>query len=151
MKIKKATFDTFLFAKNITQETIDKVFPKYYPVGAVNFFKAHHSNESIRNDIKDGNVFLLFDNEKPIATVTIKENHINRLFVLEKYQRKGYGKALLDFAEKSISITYSEVILDASLPAKHIYLKRGYVDKEYHAIQTDNGDYLCYDVLVKSL
>lgn len=45
----------------------------------------------------------------------MREIHINRLFVLEEYQRKGY------------------------------------VDKEYHAIQTDNGDYLCYDVMVKNL
>ena len=85
------------------------------------------------------------------ATVTINEIHINRLFVLEEYQHKGYGKELLDFAEKSISVRYSEAILDASLPAKHIYLKRGYVDIEFHTMQTGNGDYLCYDVMIKKL
>ena len=43
---------------------------------------------------------------------------------------------MLDFAEKSISVRYSEAILDASLPAKHIDLKRGYVDIEFHTMQS---------------
>ena len=41
----------------------------------------------------------------------------------------------------------AEIVLDASLPAKRIYRKRGYVDAEYHTIQTDSGDFLCYDVM----
>lgn len=151
MKIEKANSDTFLFVKKITQETINQIYPNYYPAGAVEFFKAHHSDDAIRKDIEIGNVYLLFEQEKPIATVTINDNHINRLFVLEEYQHKGFGNILLDFAEKYIAVKHSEVIIDASFPAKHIYLKRGYVDKEYHAIQTDNGNYLCYDVMIKKL
>lgn len=151
MKVEKATFDTFLFVKKITQETINCIYPKYYPAGAVNFFKKHHNDDNIRNDINSGNVFLLFEQEKPIATVTINDNHINRLFVLEEYQHNGYGKALLDFAEKHISNAYTKAILDASFPAKHIYLKRGYTDMEYHTILADNGDFLCYDVMEKNL
>ena len=35
----------------------------------------------------------------------------------------------------------------ASLPAKPIYKKRGYRETEYHTVQTENGDFLCYDVM----
>ena len=46
---------------------------------------------------------------------------------------------------------YSECVLDASFPAKHIYLKRGYREKEFNRIQTGCGDFLCCDVMTKSL
>lgn len=71
----------------------------------------------------------------------------NRLFILPDYQHKGYGKALLDFAEKKILEVYECVQIDASFPAKRIYLKRGYKEIEYNIIKTDNGDCLCYDVM----
>ena len=152
MLIKVATKNMQEIVKKITQETIDKIYPYYYPFGAVNFFKKHHSDDNIGADIDNGNVYLLFDKDNPIATVTVIDNHILRLFVLDEHQHKGYGKMLLDFAEKKISDNnYSEIYIDASFSAKHIYLKRGYVDREYHRIQTDNGDYLCYDVMVKKL
>ena len=41
-------------------------------------------------------------------------------------QSKGYGKQLMDFAEKEISKVSNRIVLDASLPAKRIYIKRGY-------------------------
>lgn len=151
MRIEIAASHMVPIVRNITQETIDKIYPQYYPVGAVSFFKAHHNDNHISSDIESGNTFLLYENDTAAATITIRENRILRLFVLPEYQHRGYGKALLEFSEKAISNTYSEVILDASFPAKQIYLKRGYVDKEYHIIKTDNGDYLCYDVMVKQL
>jgi hypothetical protein len=42
---------------------------------------------------------------------------------------------------------YECVQIDASFPAKRIYLKRGYKEIEYNIIKTDNGDCLCYDVM----
>ena len=39
----------------------------------------------------------------------------------------------------------------SSLSAKSIYLKRGYKEVEYHTISTKNDDYLCYDVMKKTL
>ena len=48
------------------------------------------------------------------------------------------------FAEKKILELYECVQIDASFPAKRIYLKRGYKEIEYNIIKTDNGDCLCY-------
>ena len=61
----------------------------------------------------------------------------------------GFGTEMLDFAEKMISERYPKIVLDASLPAKKIYLQRGYKDAEFHIISTENHDFLCYDVCVK--
>lgn len=136
----------------ITDATIRNVYPKYYPCGAVAFFLAHHRIENILRDITEHNVFLLYDPDKtPVGTVTLKGNEICRLFVLPAHQGKGYGRVLLDYAESMISARYRSVILDASLPAKGIYRKRGYVSVDYHEIVTECGDVLCYDVMQKNM
>ena len=152
MEIRKAKITELELVKEISHRTIKAVYPHYYPFGAVEFFLAHHSDEHIRKDIEDENVFLLTDDEENVAgTVTVNGCEINRLFVLPEYQGKGFGGKLIAFAEKLISQSYSEAELSASFPAKEIYLKKGYKAFEFHKILTENGDYLCYDYMKKEL
>ena len=147
--IKQAETNDFEVVKHITQTTIRAVYPKYYPEGAVDFFCRHHSDERILSDIEAGKVYILEIDNSYVGTVTIDEIHINRLFVLPECQHKGYGRMLMDFAEKKIFAQYDHVELDASFPAKKIYIKRGYRETEYNIIETASGDKLCYDVMVK--
>lgn len=135
--------------ESITRQTIASVYPRYYPAGAVAFFQAHHSRENIRQDVEAGRVFLAMEGETPVGTVTLKENEIGRLFVLPAHQGKGAGRLLMQFAEEQIFQQYDRILLDASLPAKRIYLKNGYVPVAYHIIETENGDYLCFDEMHK--
>lgn len=134
----------------LVRETIKAVYPKYYPAGAVEFFLAHHKPEKIASDIEAGKVYVTERDGVIVGTVTIDGNGIERLFVEPSRQGKGYGGQLIDFAENMI-FGYSETVrLDSSLPAKSIYIKRGYKEKEYCKILTDNGDYLCYDIMEKN-
>ena len=147
MKISLARMEDLPVIRLITQTTIRAVYPRYYPAGAVDFFSQHHSDEHIASDIAASRVYLLWAETEPVGTVTIADNNINRLFVLPEHQHRGYGKKLLDFAEEKILENYDCIQMDASLPAKAIYLKRGYKETEYHIIETENGDCLCYDVM----
>lgn len=149
MNIKKAVLSDVEIVRTITVQTINSVYPQYYPKGAVDFFLSHHNENNIKSDIEKEIVYVLYNNENAVGTVTLRDNEICRLFVLPKYQGKGFGGRLLDFAEKKIAENYGKIIIDASLPAKPIYLKRGYVFTEYHTIKTENGDFLCYDVMEK--
>ncbi|MDE7302253.1 MAG: GNAT family N-acetyltransferase [Oscillospiraceae bacterium] len=134
----------------LVRETIKAVYPKYYPAGAVEFFLAHHKPEKIASDIEAGKVYVIEQDGIIAGTVTIDGNSIERLFVEPSKQGNGHGGQLIDFAENMI-FGYSETIrLDSSLPAKSIYIKRGYKEKEYCKILTDNGDYLCYDIMEKN-
>lgn len=58
---------------------------------------------------------------------------------------------MLDYAEQVISNKFSNAVVAASLPAKNLYLKRGYKFIEYNIIPTDDNDFLCYDVMEKRL
>ena len=152
MNITQANAADLEAVKNITRTTISEIYPHYYPRGAVEFFLAHHSDERIAEDIAQSRVYLCRDeNSDIVGTVTIHGSEILRLFVLPGYQGHGCGRALLDFAESEIAKTYGEVVIDASLPAKPIYLKRGYKEAAYNIIETDNNDRLCYDVMKKTL
>ncbi|MBL1226024.1 GNAT family N-acetyltransferase [Enterococcus sp. BWR-S5] len=136
--------------RELTHRTIRSIYPHYYPQGAVSFFLTHHSSERIAEDIRQQQVFVL-EKEGLLGTVTLKNNEICRLFVQPEHQGLGYGRALIEFAEATIS-THSELIrLDASLPSKIIYLNRGYQEVNSNCILADNGDYLCYDTLEKRI
>ena len=150
MNIRQATVGDFEAVKKITQKTIHAVYPKYYPAGAVRFFSEHHADEKIMRDITAGIVYLVVDDScVPAGTVTLTDNEVDRLFVLPEFQGRGYGRALLDFAEERISEKYDVIILHASLPAKNIYLKRGFREVDYLKIDTGYGDFLCADVMEK--
>lgn len=150
MQIIKAKIEDFDIVSQITHKTISEIYPHYYAKGVVDFFLAHHNDENIIKDIRSGYVYLIMEGADSIGTVTVKQNEICRLFVLPEYQHKGYGRKLLDFAEEMIAKEYQEVCLDSSLPAKRIYLKRGYVAVEDHTIVAENGDVLCYDWMRKN-
>ena len=150
MNIRIADENDFNTVKDITLTTIGEIYPKYYPEGAVRFFINHHSDEHILRDIRKGIVYLLITDDGTAAgTVTLSDDEIDRLFVLPSFQHKGYGRALIDFAEEEIARTHDVIILHASMPAKKIYLKRGFKEVEYNILDTGYGDYLCFDKMEK--
>ncbi len=150
MQIIKADAIHLNTVYDIVQTTIDKIYPHYYPEGAVKFFKEHHCKKNIITDISNGYVYILVTESSVAAgTVTVKNNELNRLFVSPEFQGKGFGKALLNFAEDKIFTSYDEIIISASLPSKNIYINRNYIETSYNQIATDCGDYLCYDEMRK--
>ena len=151
MIIERAEPRHLALVRQIVRETISTVYPRYYPAGAVAFFLEHHSDAAICADIEAGSVYLLRDDDAAVGTVTVRGRELSRLFVLPAHQGHGYGRSLLDFAERQIAEAHDEIVLDASLPAKAIYLKRGYVDVEYHIVPVAAGQFLCYDVMRKTL
>ena len=152
MNVIPAAAADFETVRTITQETIRKVYPHYYPAGAVDFFLAHHNDAAIQKDISENCVFLcISDTNETVGTVTVSGREIGRLFVLPQFQGNGYGRALLDFAEKLIAESYESAVLDVSFSAKAIYLKRGYTFVKWNMIETENGDFLCFDEMERKL
>jgi GNAT superfamily N-acetyltransferase len=151
MNIRQAEMKDLEIVKSITIRTIQTIYPRYYPLGAVGFFLSHHNEDHIMADIESRRVYVLVNEEDVFGTVTIKDFEICRLFVLPFYHGKGYGRLLLEFSEQLIAGQFNKIQLDSSLPAKEIYLKRGYKEIASHHIITENGDYLCYDVMEKKI
>ncbi len=151
MNIRQAGSADLDVVKRIASETIHAIYPHYYPTGAVDYFLSYHNEGNIISDINLSRVFLLENKGKAIGTVTIKDNEICRLFVLPTFQRHGYGRELIDYSEQLIAKDHRKIKLDASFPAKTIYLNRGYRETGSYSILTENGDCLCYDVMEKQV
>lgn len=73
MEIKSVQSENFNAVKRITRNTISEIYLHYYAEGVVNFFLAHHNDESIMKDIIAGNVYLIFDGVEAAGTVTDKK------------------------------------------------------------------------------
>ena len=135
----------------LVQDTIQTVYPKYYPIEVVKFFIDLHCRENIFKDIKDGFVGVLKCDDEIIGTGCYKDNHITRVYVKPAFQKQGYGSYIMQCLENEIGLRYDTVCLDASLPASHLYEKRGYKTIKHERCDVENGVVLVYEVMEKSL
>lgn len=151
MRIIKAGPEHLALVTKMVQATIREIYPKYYPSGAVASYLAHHCEENIAKDMTAGRVYLLGEQESYVATGTLQENYIGRLYVPVAYQNQGYGSKLLTGLEHlAFDAGHLTVQLDASLNAYHMYLHRGYRPLTYEIMAAEEGHFLCYYKMEKS-
>lgn len=152
MNIIRANNDDVGTIHHIVHTTMNIVYPRYYPEHVVQFFLNHHSIDSIEKAIGLECILLLECEGKIIGTGALRENEIRRMFILPEYQGKGYGCLLLDKLEQqAMSRDYTTVVLDSSLPAYNLYVKRGYTPIKYETIVVRNGQVLCFHTMSKEL
>lgn len=135
----------------LVNETIKAIYPKYYPAEVVDFFCKHHCKENIAKDIEDGRVGILVVDDAMVGTGCYKDNHITRVYVKPKYQGRGYGSYIMQCLEADIAKNHDSVELDASLPASHLYEKRGYKTVKHEKWNVENSVVLVYEIMEKPL
>ena len=151
MEYVKATEKDLEQISMLVKDTIQEIYPKYYPKEVVDFFCELHCKKNIFEDIKSGLVDILRDDNMIVGTGCHKDNHITRVYVKTECQGKGYGSYIMQCLENQIRLRYDTVYLDASLPASHLYEKRGYQTTKHKKWNVENGRILVYEVMVKSL
>lgn len=135
----------------LVQNTIREIYPKYYPREVVEFFCQLHSRENIAKDIESGNVGILTDGARIVGTGSSRDDHITRVYVDPALQKRGYGSCIMQALEAEIGLHYDAAYLDASLPASHMYEKRGYITVKHERWAVENGVILVYEVMRKPL
>lgn len=136
---------------DVVQHTIKTIYPKYYPMEAVDFFCELHNKDAILKDIENGDVIVLKVDGKIAATGSFVENHITRIYVLPQYQKKGYGTFIVKSIEDQIRNNYDKAVLDASLPAAALYEKLGFSTIRHEKLQVENKVILTYEIMEKIL
>lgn len=148
MQIIQATAEQVDTIYAMTQRVILESYPHYYPMPAVQFMSDYHDRTKILRDVNEGTVLLLLTDEGvPAATGTARGVEIGRLFVLPEYQGQGMGTALMDKLEDVVFQNHDHIQLDASLPAKPMYTKRGYTEISYEVQSVGGDDFVCYSVM----
>lgn len=135
----------------VVQDTIKTIYPRYYPQEVVTFFGELHCRENISKDIAAGFVGVLRDDDGIVGTGCYKDDHITRVYVKPEYQGKGYGSYIMQCLENEIGVKYDMAYLDASLPASHLYEKRGYQTIRHEKWDVENGRVLVYEIMAKPL
>ena len=135
----------------LVQETIKEVYPKYYLKEIVDMFCEYHCKENIAHDIEAGDTYILMESDILIGTGTKNENHITRVYVLPKFQKKGYGTFIMNSLESLISERYDYADIDASLPACRLYQHLGYRTIDHGIWECKNGVIQVYEIMKKRL
>jgi len=152
MKITAYEEKYFEEVYNVVHDTIEKIYPRYYPRGAVDFFHKHHSRENMLENLPHEFTKIIIENNKVIGTGSAKENDIGRFFILPEYQNRGYGKLLLKELENEvIRKNYKNITLASSLGAVFFYQSSGYKYDEYKIIPVENEEYLCFLAMIKEV
>ena len=133
----------------LVRNTINTIYPKYYPQEVVDFFCELHCCKNITKDVKAGIVGILIVDNEVVGTGCFKENHITRVYVSPESQGKGYGSYIMDCLENEIFLNHDVVCLDASLPACQFYEKRNYKTIKHESYEVDNGIVLVYEIMEK--
>lgn len=151
MEYVKATEKDIEQIVMIVQDTIRTIYPNYYPKEVVDFFCELHCKENISKDVQNGFVGVLRSDNLIVGTGSYQDNHITRVYVKPECQGQGCGSYIMQCLGNEISLQYDTVHLDASLPASHLYEKRGYQTMKHEKWNVRNGRVLVYEVMVKSL
>ena len=133
----------------LVQETIKVVYPKYYLKEIVDMFCEFHSRENIIKDIEAGNTYILVENEEIIGTGTKNGNHITRVYVLPRFQKRGYGTYIMNQLEEMIKEKYDYVDIAASLTACRLYTHLGYQTVDHGIWECKDGVIQVYEIMKK--
>ena len=152
MDIFEYTEDYFEEIYNLVHTTIEKIYPKYYPRKAVDFFHKHHSKENMLEKLPNEYTKIIMENKIIIGTGAVKDNNIGRFFILPEYQNKGYGKKLLkELEDRIIQNNYEKITLASSLGAVFFYRSCGYKYNDYKIIPVEDDEKLCYLEMIKEI
>jgi GNAT superfamily N-acetyltransferase len=147
-KYSDAYFDDVF---DVVHMTIEKIYPKYYPRAAVDFFHEHHSEDKMRAQLPNEFTMVLLGGDKLFGVGSLSGNEIKRFFILPEYQGNGYGVLLLAKLEENADGKCDTLTLDSSLGAVAFYRKHGFAYKDYKTIDLPDGSCLCYLEMAKAI
>jgi GNAT superfamily N-acetyltransferase len=136
----------------VVHRTIKESYNEFYPPEAIKYFLELHSKENMGKDIPKGRTIILRLKDKIIATGSIVEDEIKRVFILPEYQGRGYGRKIMKMLEKTaLDKGVRRVKLCASLPSKDFYLMLGYTILKFTHLPVENDKKLEYYDMEKYL
>ena len=143
MKIRKATNKDAAKISKLILNTLNKVNSKDYTKRQLAIEKKNHTASKIKRELKKKIFFVLLDKKQIVGVVQLdlKEKAIDRLFLNQKYLKKGFGIKLMNHVENyAIKRKIRKFMLYPTDYALKFYKKMGYkIVRKF--IGTRNGGY----------
>ena len=138
--------------KALIDRTIDVCYVGHYCAEAVRFFKDYHHGQAILRDAEEGYTLVVVRGDQLLGTGTLAGDEIKRVFVDPVFQKRGWGRLLMQHLEREAVSSGVEVVkLDASLPSERFYEGLGYVMVEKTFLEVENGRRLDFFRMQKAL
>jgi N-acetylglutamate synthase-like GNAT family acetyltransferase len=136
----------------LVQNAIEVSYADVYPPEAIEFFKNHHSQENILQDIERGYIVMAESNGQLLGTGTIIGTSIRRVFINPEYQHHGIGKIIANKLErKARENGMAKLDLSASLKSCQFWEAMGFVSTGEFALPVANGQKLIFYEMTKTL
>ncbi len=128
MRIEKLKINDLSFASALIEKAFDHSVAPTLSEEGVAAFKSGLTQESIKNRLNLGNLFIVCRNNNLIVGVgEIRDkNHLNLLFVEPSMQKSGIGRKI--FNELLRSVKESEVTVNSSLNSIDAYKQFGFIE-----------------------
>lgn len=111
----------------LIEKVIGECYQTVYNEEILNYFLSYNQPQHILSDSRAGKTLLVYYNNEIIASGTILNSNIRRVFVLPEYQKNGIGGFIMTELEKEAqrqNLYFVE--LYAMMPAMGFYKKLGY-------------------------
>jgi len=132
--------------------TVKASYRDLYSAEAIDFFLEYLNKDDIISESNGNHILVLKEGSRIVATATLINRHIKRLFVHPDCQGKGYGGILMKKLEQiAFRLGSSFVELHSSLFAKRFYDNIGYVTFKREEIAVKNNQVLPYYRMAKYL
>jgi GNAT superfamily N-acetyltransferase len=137
---------------NLIHGTIKSCYPVCYSPEVIDFFLNYHCSKELLRKTQLGNFVLAFIGKRLIGCGYLIKEEIGGIFVHPDYQKRGYGKQILDYLlQQAKTKKLIQVWLDATPIAKDMYLKAGFEVVEKKTDILDNNVPLEYFYMRKVL
>jgi GNAT superfamily N-acetyltransferase len=83
------------------------------------------------NILLEDDVWVVEVNQRPVAFMAMQNDFIDQLYIHPDYQRKGIGKALLDFARGQSPNHVWLYTLQVNVNARTFYEKNGFIAEKF--------------------
>jgi len=136
----------------LVARTIETSYAGVYGRTAIDHFHGHHTRDAIRLGADEGVTLLLEADGRLLATGTLVDDHVDRVYVDPEHQGRGLGRRVMAVLEqRARQAGLGPIRLAASIPALAFYERLGYrtVSEERHDFP--DGDCLPWFKMVKDL
>ena len=152
IKMRQATDEDVKSITELVHFCIDQTLAKDYDEEAIVFWKNHHSEKAITEQMADSYVVVMEIDGKLVGTGALAQEEVFRLFVSPDIKGHRLGATLLDFLEKTASMNDMTVIeLECPIGAKSYFEQQGYQTEAVEAVEMDSGPDLEYFVMSKKI
>ena len=83
------------------------------------------------NVLLEDDVWVVEVDSRPVAFMAIRDDFIDQLYIHPNYQRRGIGKALLDFAREQSPEHIWLYTLQVNVNARAFYEKNGFIAEKF--------------------